>query len=141
MTNKQKTFLIILLATILAFLAVFFINKNSNHKKDIENIPTIENYVIEDSNTKIEENKVEIKPEIQPEIQIEQKAQKQIKTPKLENIKYEQPVIKEIKEIKEKATNSEETAIDNGIKKIEGTDIIEVTREFKIDTPAKYSFK
>lgn len=141
MTNKQKTFLIILLATILAFLAVFFINKNSNHKKDIENIPTIENYVIEDSNTKFEENKVEIKPEIKPEIQIEQKAQKQIKTPKLENIKYEQPVIKEIKEIKEKATNSEETAIDNGIKKIEGTDIIEVTREFKIDTPAKYSFK
>ena len=141
MTNKQKTFLIILLATILAFLAVFFINKNSNHKKNIENIPTIENYVIEDSNTKFEENKVEIKPEIKPEIQIEQKAQKQIKTPKLENIKYEQPVIKEIKEIKEKATNSEETAIDNGIKKIEGTDIIEVTREFKIDTPAKYSFK
>lgn len=141
MTNKQKTFLIILLATILAFLAVFFINKNSNHKKDIENIPTIENYVIEDSNTKFEENKVEIKPEIKPEIQIEQKAQKQIKTPKLENIKYEQPVIKEIKEIKEKATNSEETTIDNGIKKIEGTDIIEVTREFKIDTPAKYSFK
>lgn len=134
MDNNKKTFLVILLATILAFLAVFFITKSTKPQKDFDNVPTIKENIIEETETKIEESKVENKPVVQ----LNQKPQKQIQSPKLEDIKLEKLVVEENPEI---TTKPIEPEIDNGIKKIEGTNIIEVTREFKIDTPAKYSFK
>lgn len=139
MNNNKKILLVFLFATILALLTIFFITKYNTNERTINTKPTIKENLIEeiniDNNTEVTKPTLE-ETKVTPEIT---KPKKQIKN------KTELPEIKKIvvEENKEKVKEDlkEELNEDNGIQKIEGTNVIEITREFKVETPSKYSFK
>lgn len=128
----KKTIISILVLVILAIFISFIIfgKYNNNVTVPDNNIlqeeTSIENVIeeqveIKESLIKQEEESVIIQPVKSTTVQIKKQE------PVVEKLVVEEPV--------------EEVQVDNGIQKNEGSDVIEITREFKFETPAKYSFK
>lgn len=142
---NKKSILVFITATILAFLAVFLVFENN--KKNIKTSPVENTRVqIEETNFEetIEENSINIKEEEEKKV-VETPVKKPESKPKqaLEKAKTTTPDIKLIKveEAKKQEIFNKEEKQDSGIvKDIESDDIV-ITREFKFESPAKYSFK
>lgn len=138
MNNNKKIFLIFIFASIIALLTVFLVAKYNVINKTIKPEQVFEENFIEEIKEEISEEADKnnaVLEEAKPEINYSKKIENQ------PNVKVEIPEIKKIivEEVKEDI--KEDTIMDNGIQKIEGSNVIEITREFKIETPSKYSFK
>lgn len=140
MNNNKKILLVFLFATILALLTVFFITKYNTNERTINTEPTIKENLIEeinvDNNTEVTKPTLE-ETKVTPEIT---KPKKQIQN-KTELPEIKKIVVEENKEEVKEDLKEEKLNEDNGIQKIEGSNVIEITREFKVETPSKYSFK
>lgn len=138
----KKIIITITLATLLAFLcAILFLNKNQIEEVELEQIPEVQEEVVLDKASI--KNKIEM-PEANKQ-EIKKSDNDIIVKPVEEKIIIKQELInKEVEKINEEviqqASVSKEEIIDVGIiKNNEG--VIEITREFRADSPTKYSFK
>ena len=152
--NNKKAIIVILLATLLAFITVLFFTKNDSSKPIL--IPNEPNESIEhqifDKNTikKQEENPNAEQPSKNnlPEISKPQPVNKQIQTPTKPITKQTiptqtTPIIKplQVEETKVEEQKNSTTLTDTGvIKEIETNEIV-IMKEYKSPTPAKYSFE
>ena len=141
MNNNKKSFLVVVIAFILALvIAYFFVNKNKTSVVEepvkqelIEEITETKFNVSEDVNdvkTKkiiIEESKT-VSDNLQKTTVQKQLIQKsETLKPEIENV--------------EKTVSEQEKLNDVGIIKDSLTNEVVITREFKMESPAKYSFK
>ncbi len=144
--DKKRTFLAVVLATILALIIVLVLFRPTTKTTPIK---------LEENETKIQEEEV-IAP-IVKEDTVQQKQEptkkvsetkpqkivkpvpKKVKTPILEPT--EAPIIKPLQVKEESITNQSEEKVDAGIVKETSSNDIVITREFKSQTPAKYSFE
>lgn len=127
--NNKKAFLVILLAILLALISVLFLfktEKNTDYSNLIEeNFSTIEKEV----------KKVE---SIETQSVLEAPVVEQEKTIQVTPI--ETPTIKPLKIEEKEVITDENDPIDAGITKDTLSNDIIITREFKSQSPAKYSF-
>lgn len=149
--GNKKTIIVLILAAILAFITafvIFLINKPINSIQDInENLIDTnkqEETIIEDivpAQESLKEEILETKTEVKSVVKQSlvqkpvQKAQPKttVTTPQIKPIKVEASV--------EDARDIEKTEKDNGVIKEANSGVVVITREFKTETPAKYSFK
>ena len=138
----KKIIITIILAALLAFLCAFlFLNKNQIEEVELEQIPEVQEEVVLDKASI--KNKIEM-PEANKQ-EIKKSDNDIIVKPVEEKIIIKQELInKEAEKINEEVIQqvsvSKEEIIDVGIiKNNEG--VIEITREFRADSPTKYSFK
>ena len=136
----KKTIITIVLATLLALVAAFIIlNKNTTAVQNENNTNQQEEIIVEDE-TSSETEKIENKnsEEEEEEIKKDEKALRPTASTKpVKSIIKEAP--SEDKTIVQEASITKDAEPDYGIRKIGET--IEVTREFKVKSPTKYSFK
>lgn len=133
--NKKSVFIIIL-ATILALIISLLM---SNKKADLttQEEETIQEVVqevttVDEKMDAVEEDKaVVVEPAKNAEI---------IKTAEDKVVDSATNTFSDEVKLQE-ATIVQESEYDYGVRKVDGTDIIEVTREFKLKTPTTYSFK
>ena len=144
----KKTLITIILAALLALVSAFIILKRNNNNEVIKPAQTpIETNV---ENEFVSEEKVTLEEDMQEDTleQTSEKAssviklfdKKQAKTSSAQNLTeefVEQPVFDNI--VVQEGSVIKEVEEDYGIKK--DGDIIEVTREFKLKSPTKYTFK
>lgn len=137
----RKTILIIFLAGIFALVGAFVILKPNNTTPRIlpeqkeEIVPISEPEVIEEVVTE-SEAKPETKPEVKPAItQPVKKVSYKKPTPQSKEI--EEPVIKPIL-VKEAVP--EPLQNEGVVQEVETTDIV-ITKEYKVKSPSRYSFK
>ncbi|MBQ7764465.1 hypothetical protein IJ384_03735 [bacterium] len=135
----KKVIVILLLATVLAFLISWVMFKKDS-KKIEQSLPvsSVQETGLELENATTETlqevvNKDEVKPQIL--IKTEQKP-----LAKTETMKVEAPVIKPL-QVEEKSVAVEVETKDVGVIKEVDSNVIVITREFKTETPTKYSFK
>lgn len=146
--NKKKAIFVFIFATLLAFIAVILIFSNSkktdSQEKILQEESSIKQEIIKEEISQKEE--IEQKEEVQTNINEQKVIQKPVT--KSENKAVTAPVIKPLK-IEEKTQeeninlqeeNNDEKA-DAGILKEVNTNEIVITREFKSQAPAKYTFE
>lgn len=135
--DKKKALLVVILASILAFMAVMFIFQ-TNKKDDVTQEQTQE--IIEQEIEPTEQLPTEEEETVVEELE---KAEKNITkvAPKAPAQKSPEPIIKpiQVEEAKVVEGGVEETEIDAGIYK--DANSVVITREFKTQTRAKYSFE
>ena len=134
---NKRTIITIIIATILALIfALLFLNKNET--ETVENKTVIPEEVVvqeetvdEQKTEDLEEKNIEEKP-VQQVVKTYSKpsAQKTVKN-------EETPVFDQI--VVQEGSVVEEAEPDYGIRKV--GDTVEITREFKVKSPVKYSFK
>lgn len=134
--DKKKALLVVILASILAFMAVMFIFQ-TNKKDDVTQEQTQE--IIEQEIEPTEQ----LPAEEETVVEELEKAEKNITkvAPKAPVQKTPEPIIKpiQVEEAKVVEGGVEETEIDAGIYK--DANSVVITREFKTQTRAKYSFE
>ena len=148
--NNKKKILVILLALLLALAVSLIMHpKQIKKEKSIEN-NQIEETIIDISSESLNKNEVieEIQETSQEEISINESklTDKKIidkinESKKVDSKKEEAPIFKKL-EVKEETAKIEEAGIsfeDPGI--INDNGVIVVTRDFKLKSPRKYSFK
>ena len=141
MNNNKKSFLVVVIAFILALvIAYVFVNKNKTSvveepvkQEVIEDITETKFNVSEDVNdVKTEKIIIEESKTVSDNLQ-KTTVQKQL-IQKSETLK---PEIENV----EKTVSEQEKLYDVGIIKDSLTNEVVITREFKMESPAKYSFK
>lgn len=144
--DKKRTFFAVILAIILALLVVLTLLKPTTQTAPIkleQNEINIQEEVIE--TPMVKEDAIQQKQETTKKV-IETKPQKIVKpAPKRVETsspkQIETPVIKPLQIKEEVTTNQPEEKVDTGIVKETSSNDIVITREFKAQTPAKYSFE
>lgn len=144
--NKKRTFFAVILATILALVIVLTFLKPTTKTTPIK---------LEPNEIKIQEEKIETPIVKDDAIQQEKETMKKVsetKTPKvvkqtpkkvetLNSKQTETLVIKPLQIKEGVTTNQPEEKADAGIVKETSSNDVIITREFKFQTPAKYSFE
>lgn len=144
--DKKRTFFAVILATILALVIVLTFLKPTTKTTPIK---------LEPNEIKIQEEKIETPIVKDDAIQQKQETPKKVTETKPQKIvkpapkrvetlspkQIETPVIKPLQIKEEVTTNQPEEKVDNGIIKETSSNDIVITREFKSQTPAKYSFE
>lgn len=130
---NKKEILVIVLAFILAIVFANYMMKGNKNIRD-----TKQNVQVEDS----VENNSEIP--IEAEIEVPVKPEETVYDSKLNDIskKVSDVVNSETKEVDApKIERLTVETIDYGVKKSDETGIVEITREFRAESPSKYSFR
>lgn len=132
----KKTIITIIIATILALISAFLILNKNTTQKSIENVSTQQ----EEASIAKEDipNDEEISEEA--EQKEETSATEKVSMPTKNIVKpqtNQTPVFDQI--VVQEGSVVEEAEPDYGIRKI--GDTVEITREFKVKSPVKYSFK
>lgn len=139
----KKIIITIILATLLAFLCAYlFFNKNQIEEIELEQVPEVQEEIVLDKASV--ENKIEKQEDNKQEIK--KSDSDIIIKPVKEKIIIKQDLINRDSEnlnqevIPQANVSKEEDVINAGIiKNSEG--VIEITREFRANSPTKYSFK
>lgn len=130
--DKKKAFLVILLAIVLAIVAVLVVFKT---EKDVEyfDITQKEDLLLEDEINAVPES-------IKNESVVEAPVLKQER--EVQVAPTVAPIIKPLKIVEEKTEEhkTDKESVDTGITKDAASNEIVITREFKSQSPAKYSF-
>lgn len=148
--NNKKKFLVILLALLLALAVSLIMHpKQTKKEKSLENNQTEETIIDISSESlnkneeieEIKENSQEENSTTENKITNKKIINKINESKKVDSKKEEAPIFKKL-EVKEETAKIEETGIsfeDPGI--INDNGVIVVTRDFKLKSPRKYSFK
>lgn len=138
--DKKKSFLVVILAAILAFVAVFFVFKltKSSQLEQEQQVEVLEDQKLEPEEVTdalpSKESDKEFVKEVKPVVNSEP-------VRKIAEPKAESPVIKPIKVEEANLKPVVNNEMDPGIVKEVDTNEIVITREFKSQSPAKYSFQ
>lgn len=132
----KKTIITIIIATILALISAFLILNKNTTKKSVENVST------QQEEASIAKEDIPNDEEIfeEAEQKEETSATEKVSMPTKNIVKpqtNQTPVFDQI--VVQEGSVVEEAEPDYGIRKI--GDTIEITREFKVKSPVKYSFK
>ena len=149
---NKKSFLVILLAALVAFISAFFISnviQNKNEKPNISDSEKIEtnNDTIEKSiqDNALNDEETATNNETTVETQTTTKAQQKAATKEIKKyIPKEEKVINSSNAESLQKTlevSIEEETVDYGLYREEGTGNIIITRHFSSKSPTKYSFK
>lgn len=149
---NKKSFLVILLAALVAFISAFFISnviQNKNEKPNISDSEKIEtnNDTIEKSiqDNALNDEETATNNETTVETQTATKAQQKTATKEIKKyIPKEEKVINSSNAESLQKTlevSIEEETVDYGLYREEGTGNIIITRHFSSKSPTKYSFK
>lgn len=137
----KKTIITVILATVLALLfACVILNKKTNSEQINQQVSQQEKVVVLDEASVEEENLVEDNATNLNEESEKAKNSASIQPIKTNTVKSstnKEPVFNKI--VVQQGSVVEEVEQDYGIKKVGNT--IEITREFKVNSPIKYSFK
>ena len=140
----KKNFIILLLTAIVAIIVVFcvfYFNKKTVNS--INSQPAVENFQEIDKTNEIEEMKETEKPQVDNKVEINKSISKVKQTPV---IKQKQSTIQASEiQLETKAPQKEEIITENPVQpdiyKDKNSNYIVITTEYKVATPAKYSFK
>ena len=132
MNNKKAICILIFVLLLILFCAIKFIKEQQI--SDIPELETQQEVVIEEK-TFVDENRADKDKEVK--IQVESNHEKVLL--KKDSIKPETPVIKPLK-VEEPQSVVNEVKTDEGIVKEPVSNEIIINKEFKLQSPAKYSF-
>lgn len=149
---NKKSFLIILLAALVAFISAFFISNVIQDKNELPNISDLEQIgtdndtvekSIQDNTLNNEETAADTKSSVETQATV--KAQQKTATKEIKKqISKEEKVINSSNAESLQKTlevSIEEETVDYGLYREEGTGNIIITRHFSSKSPTKYSFK
>lgn len=133
----KKTIITIIIATILALVSAFLILNKNTTEKSVENVSTQQ----EETSTTKEDIVIDEEMFVKEVEQTEKTTETEKKSKPTKNMVKSQtsqtPVFDQI--VVQEGSVVEEAEPDYGIRKV--GDTVEITREFKVKSPVKYSFK
>lgn len=137
----KKVFLTVFIAALFALLVAFVFIKNSNNA----DMPAKESNQVKEEVVAEEDSKEEVVVDFEENLDNQKNEVSSLKSQDVKKdavqpkgvVKQETPVFDQI--VVQEGSVVEEVEPDYGIKKV--GDTIEVTREFKVKSPVKYSFK
>ena len=133
----KKTIITIIIATILALVSAFLILNKNTTEKSVENVSTQQ----EETSTTKEDIAIDEEMFVKEVEQTEKASETEKVSKPAKNVVKPQtsqtPVFDQI--VVQEGSVVEEAEPDYGIRKV--GDTVEITREFKVKSPVKYSFK